>query len=331
MQAHQGCVFGDEEEESSPLRWRSIYVFGRLLYKLFNRSPAIVRVGLFPSLLSVIGLAFLRMSTDTHWIIMSVTIILYGCVLILNAGITYANSEKNMESTQSYDAALVLIESMDQCVSEKRRRLLDAFINRGELTATQIARAAKARVGFSNSLETINQALFASLKEYLRLKRRLGNAHLFQALLVPDAAGYLRILGADQHSKGCMRTIESPTKVSISSEDTLAGILWNDIPKVIATAADTKIAESEGRFKFFDPSERDLVKSILCYKIVNPLSGKPYGVWAVDSDRVGVFPPEDDDDVIGDITTIFNCFAERIRLEIVYKEVIERIEPGFQM
>lgn len=294
----------------------------------FNKQPPWFRIVVLPVAVTASGLFILKFSQDVHWLVNILFVMTYVALIFTLSVVNYANSENSRELRERYEVSQDLVQNLGKCVSEKQRRLIGALSTPEDRPSHKIAVSVRRRIGFENSISTLNYALFTTILNHLRVRHRLNDSKIFMTLLVPDESGFLCVLGDPYRSQGCIRSVPRTTMINVGNTATMAGRLW-DAGILAMSSGSTEDSSKDGRFLFVDEAERRLVRSIMCYKIHNPITGEPFGLWSIDADRENVFPDEADEDAMAEITQIFNCFSERISLEIAYRHVISMIEPHF--
>lgn len=286
----------------------------------YTRLSPFLRIYVFPLGLGTISLLissygnlfpqYVQYILISLWVIFS-----WAHAVMLNVNIGEANHLKHRE-----EAVSSILDNTNQCVKEKQRRL-DDVIRQAHRSDVRLIGALRNSIRSDNSIIFINAGLFRTISQYLNTSARLQGAHLSLSLLKPDEAGNCILVSPYEVTPGSTRGIPRKTRLNIHNKASMGGRLWNDKDNVILTTGNTFRSEKSGEFSFFTEQERNDLKSLFCYKILDPSSRDPIALWCLEANEYDVLPEYRDIKTKYEITEIFHNFEIRLNLEFSYDKL----------
>jgi len=234
---------------------------------------------------------------------------------------------------QQRDSAIASIQQVERCIGWKKDQLA-GVIRRTEKLGSDVdprrlLRAALIATDFNASITVINATLMWALHEHLKIIGRLGTGQLTLALLKPDETGEFVVLG-DVRTTGGLREFPSRTGIFVTDEHAMAAQLWRSAERPntsVLCTSDTRKSAEQGEFVFLHEQEEHVLLSMFAFRVANPVSGEPYGIWCIDCDQAGVFPDKSERTLILDLMWICKLFRPRLQMELCYSTVVDSIHP----
>lgn len=313
-----------------------ITVFARMM-KIFRsvsrfyfEQPKWLTVVLLPAMLAMLGLFILKFSSAYAGWIENTLLIIWFLLAVLNAALAAYNADYFKNYRDEAIFSQTTLEHINHCIREKKRRLNDAVQASSGKGPHTLARAVRSKLKFERSVHFINKELFAAVEAYLKRSGRLGNAKIIVCMLAPDETGVCHLVGSANHSPGVSRRIPSKTYLNIYDRETLGGRLWADLDSLLYTTANTDKSSQEGRFKFLTSAEEEFLKSILCYKLINPVTGEPFALWCIEADDHNVLPDMSEIEHRRNLNHLLTIFAERLTLEYFHEYLFKEVDLYFR-
>ncbi|MFN3248421.1 hypothetical protein [Roseibium album] len=294
--------------------------------KFINNQPKWFRGFLLPVVVPLSAVLILqRADFDKFPITSYVLLFTYATLLALNAIALYQNSVLVEESQNKDKLKDVLIHNIDHFVSRRRQDLVGSIKQYGDGEISKFAESVHNEFNFEQSVARINTELFNTIREYLNMTGRLGTANLYMVLIRPNKDETFVRVGGEEKTTGNTRAMPVVTGISLNDDDALTVQLWKDRSNAIRSIPDTEEAERQGQFKFLNENERGLIKSMLCFRVNDPVTDTPFAIWRIDASDAHIFPSIDETETIKDLSKILSCFSERLTLEIAYGRIFDKL------
>ena len=298
--------------------------FGKSVSSLYQEKYGFAVAALLPAAIAVIGLAILKFTSGMSYAATVFWFIVYAVLVVFAQTVGYVNSGQASALRSRSKFYQIILEGLDLRIEGRQASLIELTRDR-HASAAILARHARRAMSFDKSVGVINSGLFYSLSTYLKEAGKLKGANLTLCLLQPDRGGKCVRIGGMKQSPGASRHMVEQTRLNINDKTTVGGRLWNEDSKIRGHSS-TKEAELAGHFKFLSEEERHHLLSICCYKLTDPRTNAPIGLWCLEADKEKVLFDQSDAEFRNAIQEIFSYFEKRLFIDRTFDDVLSRVD-----